>query len=391
MIYLDNSATTRVYDEVADMMVKIMTEDYGNPSSRHSKGLDAEGCLRSAKAELAKLLKVTDKELLFTSGGTESNNLALIGTARANRRAGNHIIVSSVEHPSVSETVKYLSEDGFKVTVLPVNDKGMVEPEEFAAAVCEDTILASVMLVNNEVGAVQPVERLAGILKEKRPGALFHADAVQAFGKYKIYPKRMNIDLLSASGHKIHGPKGVGLLYINDSVKIKPVIFGGGQQGGLRSGTDNVPGIAGIALAAKLIYTDFDKKQEKLYALKQMLIDGVKDIPDICVNTVIGRESAPHIVNISFLGVRSEVLLNMFNANGICVSAGSACAAHKQTANAAGRQAGSPTLAAMGADAARLDSAIRFSLSEMNTEEDIARCLEVLHAELPRLRRFIRK
>ena len=383
MIYLDNSATTRVYDEVAKQMVKIMTEDYGNPSSKHAKGLEAEGHIKTAKAELARLLKVEEKEILFTSGGTESDNLALIGCAEANKRAGNHIIVSQVEHPAVAEVADYLETQGYRITRLPVDTDGIVDMQALSDVLCEETILVSVMYVNNEIGAVQPIEAISAMIKEKAPKALLHVDAVQAFGKYKIYPKRMGIDLMSVSGHKIHGPKGVGFLFINSKVKIKPIVFGGGQQNGLRSGTDNVPGIAGIALAAKMIYDDFDKKREKLYALKKRLTDGVLDIPDICFNGTTGEDSAPHIVNISFIGVRSEVLLNTFAANGICVSAGSACSTHKQSV--------SSTLKAMGADAKRMDSAIRFSFSEWTTEEEIDKCLEVLHRELPMLRRFVRK
>lgn len=383
MIYLDNSATTKVYDEVARQMVKIMTEDYGNPSSKHAKGLDAEGCVKAAKTELAKLLKADEKEILFTSGGTESNNLALIGCAKANKRAGNHIIVSAIEHPSVSETINYLEEQGYRITRLQVDDRGIIDLQQLSDALCDETIIVSVMYVNNEIGSVQPVEEISALIKQKAPGALFHVDAVQAFGKYRIYPKRMGIDLMSVSGHKIHGPKGIGFLFINSRVKIKPVIFGGGQQEGLRSGTENVPGIVGIALAAKMIYDDFDKKREKLYQLKKRLIDGVMDIPDICVNGISDMNSAPHIVNISFRGVRSEVLLNTFVRNGICVSSGSACSTHKQSV--------SSTLKAIGADAGRMDSAIRFSFSEWTTEEEIDKCLEVLHKELPILRRFVRK
>lgn len=383
MIYLDNSATTRVYDEVAKQMVEIMTEDYGNPSSKHAKGLEAEGHIKRAKAEIAKLLKTEEKEIFFTSGGTESDNLALIGCAEANKRAGNHIIVSQIEHPAVAEVADYLEMQGYRITRLPVDEYGIVDMQAFSEALCAETILVSVMYVNNETGSVQPIEEISRLIKEKALKALFHVDAVQAFGKYKIYPKRMGIDLMSVSGHKIHGPKGIGFLYINSKVKIKPIVYGGGQQNGLRSGTENVPGIVGIALAAKMIYDDFDEKRARMYGLRQRLIDGVSDIPDIYINGKIGEESAPHIVNISFIGVRSEVLLNTFVSNDICVSSGSACSAHKQSI--------SSTLKSMGADLKRIDSAIRFSFSEWTTAEEIDKCLEVLHTELPMLRRFIRK
>ncbi len=384
LIYLDNSATTRVYPEVAKLMCRIMTEDYGNPSSRHAKGIKAENYIKEAKAILSKLLKCTDKEILFTSGGTESDNIALMGVAEANKRAGNHIIISDIEHPAVSETAKHLEELGYRLSRLPVNAAdATVNLLKLEELLCEDTILVSIMLVNNEVGAVAPVEKISTLIKEKAPKALFHVDAVQGFGKYKIYPKRMGIDLLSVSAHKIHGPKGAGFLYVGDKVKIKPILFGGGQQNGLRSGTDNVPGIAGLALAAKMIYNDFEEKQEKLYSLKERLISGLKEIPDVYINGPDVRDGAPHIVNASFLGVRSEVLLNVFAREGICVSAGSACSTHKQNM--------SPTLKAMGADASRMDSAIRFSMCEFSTEEEIDKCLLVLNKELPMLRRFVRK
>jgi len=383
VIYLDNSATTRVYPEVAELMCKIMTEDYGNPSSRHAKGIEAENHIKNAKSILSKLLKCTDKEILFTSGGTESNNIALIGVCEANKRAGNHVIVSDIEHPSVSETAKHLEELGYRVSKLPVNADGTISLDKLEQLLSEDTILVSTMLVNNEIGAVAPVEKMSELIKNKCPNALFHVDSVQGFGKYKIYPKRMGIDLLSVSGHKIHGPKGVGFLYIGDKVKVKPILFGGGQQNGLRSGTDNVPGIAGLALAAQMIYNDFEEKQEKLYALKERLVNGLKAIPDVIINGPEIKEGAPHIVNASFLGVRSEVLLNVFAREGICVSAGSACSTHKQSV--------SSTLKAIGADANRMDSAIRFSMCEFTTEEEIDKCLEVLNKELPMLRRFVRK
>ena len=252
-VYLDNSATTMSYPEVGELVYKIMCRDYGNPSSMHRKGVEAEHYIREAKETLAKILKVNAKEIVFTSGGTESDNLALIGCARANRRSGNHLITSSIEHPAILNTMRYLEEEeGFRVTYLPVDAQGRIKLEALREALCPETILVSVMYVNNEVGTVQPVEEAARIVKKYNPSILFHSDAVQGFGKYHIYPKRMGIDLLSASGHKIHGPKGIGFLYIADKVKIRPIVFGGEQQKNIRSGTENVPGIAGLGLAAQL-------------------------------------------------------------------------------------------------------------------------------------------
>ena len=243
--YFDNSATTRCFEEVKDIVVKTMMEDFGNPSAMHQKGVDAEGYVKESARTLAQILKVTEKEILFTSGGTESNNLALIGGALANKRSGNHIITTAIEHAAVSQPVAFLQEQGFEVTILPVDGHGVVKLDALEKALRPDTILVSTMMVNNETGAVMPVEKIGAMIQEKCPKALYHVDAIQAFGKYRIYPKKWNIHLLSVSSHKIHGPKGVGFLYINSKAKVQPLILGGGQQNGMRSGTDNVPGIAG--------------------------------------------------------------------------------------------------------------------------------------------------
>ncbi len=282
--YLDNSATTRCYEEVKDIVVKTMLEDYGNPSAMHTKGVQAEQYVKDAASKLARILKVTEKEILFTSGGTESNNLALIGGAMANKRAGNHIITTAVEHAAVARPVEFLKEQGFDVTILPVDEQGVVKLDVLEAALREDTILVSTMYVNNEVGSVMPVEKIAALVHEKSPKALYHVDAIQAFGKFRIYPKKAGIDLLSVSGHKIHGPKGVGFLYISSKAKVQPIILGGGQQNGMRSGTDNVPGIAGLGVAAEKIYTDLDKKVEHLYQLKERMAKGLEELGDVIIN-----------------------------------------------------------------------------------------------------------
>ena len=288
-VYFDNSATTRAFDEVRDIVAETMTVDYGNTSSRHMKGVEAENYIKTAREEIAKTLKVKDKEILFTSGGTESNNLALIGTALANKRAGNHIITSCVEHASIYNTTAFLEEFGFRVTYLPVDHNGHVSLDALREAICDDTILVSVMYVNNEIGAVEPIEEIAKIIKEKKPSAYFHVDAIQAYGKYVIRPKKQGIDLLSASGHKIHGPKGTGFLYIDEKVKIKPIIYGGGQQKGMRSGTENVPGCAGLGLAAKMVYTDHDAKIDKLYAIKDRMVKGLQAMDGVTVHGLTGR------------------------------------------------------------------------------------------------------
>ena len=380
--YFDNSATTRCYPEVAEIVVKTMTEDFGNPSAMHLKGVEAEKYVREAAQLLAKILKVNEKEIIFTSGGTESNNLALFGGADANKRSGNHIITTSVEHAAVGQPAERLEQMGYEVTIVPVDHRGVVQLEALEKALRPDTILVSTMYVNNEVGAVMPVEEIAKLVHEKSPKALYHVDAIQAFGKYRIYPKKAGIDMLSVSSHKIHGPKGVGFLYINEKARIQPQILGGGQQAGMRSGTDNVPGIAGLGVAAKMVYTDFDKKIEHMYQLKERLAEGFLKLPDVRLNGMEIREGAPQILSASFLGVRSEVLLHTLEEKGIYVSAGSACSSHKR--KAAG------TLSAMGMEAAQRESTLRFSFSEENTFEEVDYALEVIGQVLPMLRRYSR-
>lgn len=380
--YFDNSATTRCYPEVAEIVVKTMTEDFGNPSAMHLKGVEAEKYVREAAQILAKILKVNEKEIIFTSGGTESNNLALFGGADANKRSGNHIITTSVEHAAVGQPAERLEQMGYEVTIVPVDHRGVVQLEALEKALRPDTILVSTMYVNNEVGAVMPVEEIAKLVHEKSPKALYHVDAIQAFGKYRIYPKKAGIDMLSVSSHKIHGPKGVGFLYINEKARIQPQILGGGQQAGMRSGTDNVPGIAGLGVAAKMVYTDFDKKIEHMYQLKERLAEGFLKLPDVRLNGMEIREGAPQILSASFLGVRSEVLLHTLEEKGIYVSAGSACSSHKR--KAAG------TLSAMGMEAAQRESTLRFSFSEENTFEEVDYALEVIGQVLLMLRRYSR-
>ena len=380
--YFDNSATTRVLDSVMDMVVKTMTVDYANPAAKHRKGMEAEQYIRQARAEIAKTLRVADKEILFTSGGSESNNMALIGTALANQRAGKHLISTAIEHPSVYNPLEYLESLGFEITFLPVDHDGHISLEELEAAIRPDTILVSVMYVNNEVGAVEPVEEISRIVKKKNPKTLFHVDAIQAYGKYVIRPKKQGIDLLSVSGHKIHGPKGVGFLYIGSGVKIKPLIYGGGQQSHLRSGPDNVPGVAGLGVAAKEMYTNHEEKVRHLIELKDYMTDRMGEIEGTVVNSKKGTDSAPQIVSVSFEGVRSEVLLHALEDKGIYVSSGSACSAHHPGV--------SGTLKGIGVAREYLDSTLRFSFGLFNTKEEIDYCMEVLKELLPVLRRYRR-
>ncbi len=381
--YFDNSATTKVFDSVRDIVVKTMTEDYANPSARHRKGMEAENYIRAARAVIAKSLKVQEKEILFTSGGSESNNMALIGTAMANKRAGNHIISSNIEHPSVYNPLGFLEEQGYKVTYLPVDHAGHIDLTQLEESIRPETILVSVMYVNNEVGTVEPVEEISRIIRRKNPNTLFHADAIQAYGKYEIRPKRQGIDLLSVSAHKLHGPKGVGFLYIDSRVKIKPLIYGGGQQQGLRSGTENVPGVAGMGAAVEEMFKDHPKKIDHLYELKEYAERKLSQLPGVTLNNPPGREGAPQIVSASFEGVKSEVLLHALEEKGIYVSSGSACSSNHPGL--------SGTLKGVGVRQELLDSTLRFSFGLFNTKEEIDYAAQQLEEILPVLRRFSRK
>ena len=378
--YFDNSATTKVLDCVKDAVVDAMCVNYGNAAAKHRKGVEAENLIREAKKAIADTLKVQEKEILFTSGGTESNNTALIGTALANRRAGKHLITTGVEHPSIYNTMSFLEEMGFEVTYLPVDHLGHIFLEDLEKAIREDTILVSVMYANNEVGAVEPIEAISQCIKKKNPKTLFHVDAIQAYGKYKIRPKKQGIDLLSVSGHKIHAPKGVGFLYIRDGVKIRPILFGGGQQKGMRSGTENVPGCVGLGVAAREAYKDFDARIEKLYTLRERLIAGLKPLGGVTINGSEDRTNAPQIVSASFEGVRSEVLLHALEDKGVYVSSGSACSSNHPGI--------SGTLKGIGVKKELLDSTIRFSLGDLNTEEEVDYAIGVLGELLPVLRRY---
>lgn len=387
-IYLDNSATTRVFPEVAELMTKIMCSAYGNPSSLHGKGLEAEQYLRQAKEIFAGILKVSQKEIFFTSGGTESDNMALIGCAFANHRKGRHLITTRIEHPAVLNTMKYLESNGYRVTYLPVNASGVISLEDLQRAMSQDTILVSIMHTNNEVGALQPIAEAGALIKRMNPGTLFHVDAVQAFGKARIHPKKAGIDLLSASGHKIHGPKGIGLLYIGEKVKIQPIIHGGGQQMNLRSGTDNVPGAAGFAKAAELLYEHYDSDVQRLYQYKRALLEGLRKIEGVQINGLLpgapdGAGTAAHIVSVSVSGVRSEVLLHALEEDGIYVSAGSACAARKPQP--------SVSLQAMGLQNPLLGSTIRLSFSVYTTMEEIDYTLRAMYDKIPVLRKYTRR
>lgn len=381
-VYFDNSATTRCSDGVTELVKQVFLTDYGNPSSLHLKGMEAEKYIRQARERIARTLKVNEKELIFTSGGTEADNLAIIGAAMANKRAGKHLITTKIEHPAVSAPMHFLKEQGFEVTWLSVDREGQIDLKELKEAVRKDTILVSIMYVNNEMGAVEPIEEAARIIKEENPAALFHVDAIQAYGKFPIYPKKSGIDMLSVSGHKIHGPKGVGFLYVKEKTKLKPMILGGGHQQGMRSGTENVPGVAGLGQAAMEAHENLVQKQQYLYSLREAFIRGLGDVEWAHVNGA-GRTVAPHIVSVSFDKVKSEVLLHALEEKGIYVSAGSACSSNKPAV--------SETLKSIGLKREYLDTTIRISFSIYNTQEEVEYCIQTLKELLPRLMRFTRR
>lgn len=381
-VYLDNSATTCCSEEAAAVMASVLTTDYGNPSSMHRMGMAAENRMRRAAEQIAATLRCQEKELVFTSGGTESNNLAICGAAEANRRRGRHLITSAVEHPSVLRTMERLSEQGFEVTYLPVNRFGEISVEELKDAVRPDTILVSLMQVNNEIGALCPTEEAASAVKSVNPDTLFHVDAIQSYGKMRIFPGRMGIDLMSASGHKFHGPKGAGFLYVRDKTKLKPLLSGGGQQRGVRSGTENVPAIAGLGAAAAAAWDGLEGNIAHMFALREHFIEGVTGIAGVSVNGRTDRQCAPHIVSVSVEGVRAEVLLHALEERGIYVSAGSACSSNKPAVSA--------TLSAIGLPKKLLDSTVRVSFCAGNTREEIDYALAMFAELIPMLQKYKR-
>ena len=381
-VYLDNAASTRVSKPVVELMNKAMYEDYANPSAKHLKGMEAEKYLKEAAAKIAKTMKVSEKELVFTSGGTESNNMALIGAAMARQRYGKHIISTAIEHSAVHQVLVHLADLGFEYSILKVDEKGQISLEELKSLLRADTILVSVMYVNNEIGAVQDIKAIADIVHGYNKDIYMHTDAIQAYGKFKIFPKKEGIDLLSVSAHKLHGPKGSGFLYIDERVNIKPIIYGGGQQRGLRSGTLNIPSIAGLGEAAKEAYEDFDKEVEYIYSLRDYLIDEITKLNDegIKLNSEKGVKFAPHVLSISISGVRAEVLLHAMEERGIYIASGSACSSNHPGL--------SGTLKGIGLKEEFLSSTVRVSFSKYNNKEELDFFLANLKELIPQLRRY---
>jgi len=381
--YLDNSATTKAFDEVIEAVQSEMSEYYGNPSSMHIKGFEAEKKIKETTKIIASTLKCDESEIIYTSGGTEADNMALIGIARAYKRSGKHIITSSIEHAAVLQSAEFLKEEGYEITYLSTDSNGVVNLEELENSIREDTILVSVMGVNNEIGTVEPIEKISEIIKKKNPNTLFHVDAVQAYGKIKLIPKKMGIDLLSVSGHKIHGPKGIGFLYVSYKIKIKPIIFGGGQQKNMRSGTENVCGIMGLGAAVKKIFDNFDEDTARMKELRERMIKGLTECEGVTINGADFENSAPHIVSASVKGVRAEVLLHSLEEKGIYISSGSACASNKPAVSA--------TLKAIGVDKDLLDSTVRFSFSVLTTKDEIDYALEYFKETIEKLRLYVRR
>lgn len=382
-IYLDNSATTKCTEKVIEVATKAMTQVYGNPSSLHNMGMNAENMIKKAKEQIAKTLRCSEKELIFTSCGTEADNLAIKGAVYGNPRLGKHIITTAVEHAAVASTMKHLEEEGYEVTYLPVDKYGLISLEDLKNAVREDTVLVAIMMVNNEVGSRMPIEEAGKLIKECNPKTLFFVDAIQGYGKYRINPATAKIDLLSVSGHKIHAPKGVAFLYMKQGTKLTTQLHGGGHQNNLRSGTENVPGIAALGQAAEDIYTDLEEKVEKMYALREFFIEEALKIEGVKINGLHTRENAPHIISMSVPGVRSEVLLHALEEKEIYVSAGSACSSNKPAISA--------TLKAIGLPKESLESTVRISMCEYTTKEELVELLEALKQLLPMLLRYTRR
>ncbi|MBD9218828.1 MAG: cysteine desulfurase [Clostridiales bacterium] len=383
MIYFDNAATTRALDEVADKVKYMLLENFGNPSSQNMAGVNAENEVIKARKIIAASINAEPDEIYFTSGGTESDNWAIFGTAKGYIRSGKHMITTAIEHPAVLQPMRELEKNGWDITILGVDEKGYINIDELKAAIREDTVLVSTILINNETGTIQNAEEISKAIKSVNPHTLYHVDAVQAYGKYPINVKKMGIDMLSVSGHKVHGPKGVGFFYMKKGLKVKPIIFGGGHERGQRSGTENTPSIVGLAEAVKIDMAEMDKAVEHVKLVKKTLAEGIlNSIPMTYINGPSIEEGSPYVLNIGFEGLRSEVLLHSLEEKEIYVSAGSACNSKKKGA--------STVLSALGIDEKRIEGAIRFSFCRYNTVEEAEQCIEILKEKAAFLRKYMR-
>ncbi len=376
MIYLDNAATTKPCRAATEAFLTV-AEEFGNPSSLHRLGLNAEHIITDAKEKIAKKLGGDKKGILFTSGGTEANNLAIIGTARAMKRRGNRIITSKIEHPSVLESVKSLAGEGFDVVFVGVDKDGRIDLTELSEVLTDDTVLVSIMHVNNETGVIQPIEEISSLIKKNAPNCVLHCDCVQSFCKIPVIPSKLGADMVTVSAHKIHGFKGSGALYINGA-KLQPIIFGGEQQGGLRPGTENIGGIAAFGAAAEVAASNY----ERMKNLRTLMINELSErIDNIKINGSDEHNSGS-VLNVSFLGIKAEILLHSLEKHEIYVSTGSACSSHKPQP--------SHVLTAMGCDAKNITGAVRISFSETTTEAEITEAAEKIAAEVATIRRYMR-
>ena len=372
-IYLDNSATTRVCREAVDAMLPVLTDNFGNPSAVHARGVRAKTALETARGRIAEALSCAPEEVYFSHSGTLANNTAIFGAAEMKKRAGNRIVTTALEHPSVANCMARLEERGFEVIRLKPAAGGAFAPEDLLRAINKNTILVSCMLVNNETGAVNPVELLQKAVKRAGAPALIHVDAIQAFGKLPVKPGKLGADLLTISGHKIHGPKGVGALYVRKGVQLRPYIVGGGQENGLFSGTEPLPAIAGFGAAAAAL-PDTGRTLERMHELRRYTLEQLKAIPAVSVNSP--ADGLPYILNLSVAGIPSQVLINYLSERGVYVSAGSACKKGHR----------SEVLSVMGLPPARIDSAIRVSMSRDTTAEE----LDVFVSEIKNATRDVR-
>ncbi|RXT13536.1 cysteine desulfurase family protein [Ammoniphilus sp. CFH 90114] len=379
MIYFDNGATTAPHPEVVETMRSVLQNYYGNPSSLHHLGVESEKILNQSRQLAAKFLGVQPGEVVFTSGATESNNMAIKGIAFRYQNRGKHIVTTAIEHPAVYDVCKQLEEFGFELTVLPVNQEGVVNLEDLESAIRSDTVLVSVMHVNNEVGSVQPLAEIGRILK-KYPKLFFHVDAVQGFGKLPVDPRGWGADLVSLSAHKFHGPKGTGLLYVRKGVDLYPLMVGGGQEGGLRSGTENLAGIVGMVKAMRLAKESMESNSQALLAMRDRLWESLNEWEGCFMNTP--RIGAPHIVNISLPGLKSEVILHALEDQFVYVSTKSACSSKIDRP--------SRVLMAMNLGEARASSSLRLSLSYMNTMSEVEKFLMIFHDVVPRLKKMLK-
>ena len=383
MIYFDNAATTQTAKDVAEKMTTMLCETFGNPASVNILGLETEKEIRKASAILSRGIHCKPTEIFYTSGGTEGDNWAIFGTAEGYQRQGKHLITTAIEHPAVKKPMEALEAKGYEVTWLSVNKQGKLDLQELEQAIRKDTILVSIILVNNETGTIQEAEKIGKLIKQKNPATLFHVDAVQAFGKYPIDVQKMKLDLLTMSGHKINGPKGVGMLYRREGLKVKPYLLGGGQQQGQRSGTENGAGAAALGVAAERCFQHMEENQKNVLEIKKILAEGIlQEIPDTQLNGDSIETASPYVLNVTFRGLRSEVLLHALEEKNIFVSAGSACDSKKKV--------GSPVLTAMGLPFEEIQGAIRFSFCQYNTVEEAKQCLAALQEIVPFLRKYNR-